>query len=97
MGRSDESNKRNEINLRRKIKTQRKKMITSKRYYVQKDEPKVKSSSDSDEKNAPEQLRPISDYVNNRREMVKQMFNSIRGRHLNLILPDVMKVSHKVF
>lgn len=59
-------------------------------------ESSISSETSDSEEDQPNQLRPIGDYIHNRQEMVEQMFKSIRGRHLNMILPDVLKVTLKI-
>uniref|UniRef100_A0A915KA73 Uncharacterized protein n=1 Tax=Romanomermis culicivorax TaxID=13658 RepID=A0A915KA73_ROMCU len=55
--------------------------------------PSSRSSSltDSDESDYGDDLRSIGSYIKNRPEMVRQMFHAVPARHLNAILPDVLK------
>lgn len=50
-------------------------------------------SSDGSEMDLKKNYRPIGEYMQNRREMTRQMFHTIKGRGLKKIVPKSLRVS----
>lgn len=50
-------------------------------------------SSDSSEMNLRKDYRPIGEYMENRREMIRQIFHALKGRDLKKLVPSFLRVS----
>lgn len=50
------------------------------------------SSSSLDEEKDPKDLKPIKDYLNDRKEMAAQLFKSVKIEKIRMMLPQNLKV-----
>ncbi|KAG8297902.1 regulation of apoptotic process [Homalodisca vitripennis] len=49
------------------------------------------SDSENEEVDLSKELHPLSHYLNNREEMIEQMFSIIKGAKLKKMLPPILK------
>lgn len=56
------------------------------------------SSSSSDEETDAKDLKPIKEYLSNRKEMGSQLFKSVKADKIRMMLPQILKVKgYKIF